>query len=185
MKNRKIKIITYIPICAAINIAGAFIASTLKLPVYLDTIGTFLSSFLFGPVYGAVCGAITSLVNGITSLYFMPVQIVIGLSAGILYNKNMFKGRKIILSTIIVTLIGSVISSAIAAYVFSGVTSSGSSYIVAVMKNMGIGVFKSVFSTQIITDMIDKFIAVFVVLTIMSKDIIKVSSVQRSNNGQV
>ena len=64
-------------IAVVINIVGAFIATTLKLPIFIDTIGTFLSAFLFGPVGGMLTGMVTSLINGLTfdpySLYFIPV----------------------------------------------------------------------------------------------------------------
>ena len=171
MKDNKIKLITYLPVCIVINIVGAFLALQFKLPIYLDTIGTFMASFLFGPLYGAIAGGLTSLVNGISfdppSLYFMPVQIIVGFSAGMMYKHGMFKGVKIVPATIIVTVLGSIFSSAIAAFVFNGVTSSGSAYIVAVLKNMGVDVFKAVFSTQIFTDIIDKAVAVFVVTVVL------------------
>lgn len=171
MKDNKIKLLTYLPICIVINIVGAFIAVQFKLPIYLDTIGTFMASFLFGPLYGAIAGGLTSLINGISfdpaSLYFTPVQIIVGFSAGMLYKHGMFNGVKKIPATIIVTVLGSIVSSAIAAFVFNGVTSSGSAYIVAVLKNMGVDVFKAVFSTQIFTDIIDKAVAVFVVSVVL------------------
>lgn len=47
------------------------------------------------------------------------------------------------------------------------VTSSGSSIIVAVLKNSGVNIVTSVFSTQIFTDLLDKGISFFVVFTIL------------------
>lgn len=49
-----------------INIVGAFLALNLRLPVYLDSIGTVLVSGLLGPVYGMVTGVLGSLISGIT-----------------------------------------------------------------------------------------------------------------------
>ena len=59
-------------------------------------------------------------------------------------------------------------SSIISAYVFGGITSSGSAFIVMYLKEAGIGIVKSVFSTQVFTDLIDKGIAVSLVISIIN-----------------
>ena len=52
----------------------------------------------------------------------------------------------------------------IAAVVFGGVTSSGSSYIVQALEVLSIGnLFSNIFLTQILTDYMDKFIGVVLV----------------------
>lgn len=169
-KNNTFKI-TAMALAVVINIVGAFIATTLKLPVFIDTIGTFLSAFLFGPLSGMLTGFTSSVINGVTfdpySLYFMPVQIIIGLMAGICYKRGLFKGKSILLGTVIVTIIGSIVSSFIAAFVFGGITSSGTSFVVMYLKETGINIVTSVFSTQILFDLLDKAIVVSLVLTLM------------------
>ena len=63
-----------------LNIVGAFLALNLRIPIYLDSIGTVLSGALLGPVYGVVTGVLGSFISGITfdiySLYYAPVQIL-------------------------------------------------------------------------------------------------------------
>ena len=171
MKRSNTFKITIMSIAVVINIVGAFIATTLKLPIFIDTIGTFLSAFLFGPVGGMSTGMVTSLINGLTfdpySLYFIPVQAIIGLMAGICYKKNLFKGKFLILGIIITTVMGSTVASLISAFVFGGITSSGTSFIVMYLKEAGVNIVTSVFSTQIIFDLIDKGITVLLVLTIL------------------
>lgn len=164
----------FIGLAIAINLIGGFIALTLKLPIYLDTIGTILVSVMFGPVGGAMAGGLTSIVNGITfdpiSFYFIPVQIVLGLVTGVLVKEKKFCGFKTILQVALITVISSSVSSVIAAFVFNGVTSSGSSILVAVLKNSGISIVTAVFSTQIFTDLLDKaisFAVVFATIKIM------------------
>lgn len=164
----------FIGLAIAINLIGGFIALTLKLPIYLDTIGTILVSVMFGPVGGAMTGGLTSIVNGITfdpiSFYFIPVQIVLGLVTGVLVKEKKFCGFKTILQVALITVISSSVSSIIAAFVFNGVTSSGSSILVAVLKNSGISIVTAVFSTQIFTDLFDKaisFAVVFAAIKIM------------------
>ena len=169
-KNKTLKL-TFMSLAVVINIVGGFIASSLKLPIFIDTIGTFLSSFLFGPIAGMLTGFATAIINGLTfdpySLYFMPVQIVIGLMAGICYKKGLFKGKVMVLGTIIVTVVGSFTASLISAFVFGGITPSTTSFVVMYLKEAGVNIIASIFSTQIFFDFLDKGIAVLLVLTLI------------------
>lgn len=171
MKKTNTFKITIMSIAVVLNIIGAFIAVALKLPIFIDTIGTFLSAFLFGPIGGMLTGIVTSLINGLTfdpySLYFIPVQVIIGLMAGICYKKNLFKGKFLILGIIITTVMGSLMASLISAFVFGGITSSGTSFIVMYLKEAGVNIVASIFSTQILFDLLDKSITVLLVLTIL------------------
>ncbi|MEG1287015.1 MAG: ECF transporter S component [Clostridium sp.] len=177
MKENKTFEVTLMAMCVGFNIIGAFLALTLKLPVYLDTIGTFLSAFLLGPIAGMITGCASGIISGITfdpvSLYFIPVQLMTGFMAGILFKKGLFKGKLIPLGMIIVTVTSSIIAAIIAAYVFGGITSSGSSFIVMYLKEAGINIITSIFSTQILTDLLDK--AIVVSLVVYSIKIIPVS----------
>ena len=171
MKKTNTFKITIMSIAVVLNIIGAFIAVALKLPIFIDTIGTFLSAFLFGPVGVMLTGMVTSLINGLTfdpySLYFIPVQAIIGLMAGICYKRNLFKGKFLILGIIITTVMGSLMASLISAFVFGGITSSGTSFIVMYLKEAGVNIVASIFSTQILFDLLDKSITVLLVLTIL------------------
>lgn len=171
MKKTNTFKITIMSIAVVLNIIGAFIAVALKLPIFIDTIGTFLSAFLFGPVGGMLTGMVTSLINGLTfdpySLYFIPVQVIIGLMAGICYKRNLFKGKFLILGITITTVMGSLMASLISAFVFGGITSSGTSFIVMYLKEAGVNIVASIFSTQILFDLVDKGITVLLVLTIL------------------
>ena len=161
--NKKINIrnLTLVSMGIALNVIGALVALGLRLPIYLDSIGTILIACLLGPKYAVMTGVCGSLVSGITfdpySIYFAPVQISTGLLAGIMYNKGFLKGKKTPLGVFIFTLPTSIISACIAAFLFGGVTSSGSSYMVV-----------GVFATQVITDYADKFIAVIIVTLVVS-----------------
>ena len=171
MKRNNTFKLTVMAMAVVINIVGAFIATTLKLPIFIDTIGTFLSAFLFGPISGMLTGVVTALINGLTfdpySLYFMPVQLVIGIVAGVCYKKNLFKGKYMAIGIIITTVTGSIVASVISAFVFGGITSSGVSFIIMYLKEAGINIITSIFSTQIIFDLVDKAITVLLVLSLI------------------
>lgn len=172
--NKKINIrnLTLVSMAIALNVIGALVALGLRLPIYLDSIGTILIACLIGPKYAVMTGVCGSLVSGITfdpySIYFAPVQISTGLLAGIMYNKGFLKGKKIPLGVFIFTLPTSIISACIAAFLFGGVTSSGSSYIVQILSHFNVPMVVGVFATQVITDYADKFIAVIIVTLVVS-----------------
>lgn len=151
----------------ALNIVGAFIGLTLRLPIYMDSIGTMLIACLLGPKYAILTGVGGSLISGLTfdiySLYFTPIHIATGLMAGIMYDKQFLKGKRTPLGVLAISLPTSIIGSIIAAGVFDGVTSAGSSYIVQILSVINVPLVVSVFLTQVVTDYLDEYVAVLFV----------------------
>ncbi len=79
------------PVAIAINIAVGAIVVFLRLPIYLDSIGTVLVGVLAGPWAGALTGLLANLIWSILPVpggagpiiaFFAPVAGVIGLMAG-------------------------------------------------------------------------------------------------------
>src|SRR5689334_25013580 len=80
-----------IPVAIALNIAVGSIIYNLKVPLYLDSIGTILVGVLAGPWAGALTGILSNLIWGIIPIPlvqnpnyvpFMAVGGVIGALAG-------------------------------------------------------------------------------------------------------
>jgi hypothetical protein len=91
------------PIAIAINIIlGATVANALKIPIYLDSIGTILVGALAGPIPGALTGALANLIwtyvlpppfqNG-PAAAFAIVAAVIGLMAGLIARAEWLRPR--------------------------------------------------------------------------------------------
>lgn len=179
MKKISIYKITLISLAAVINLVGGQIALSLKLPIYLDSIGTILVGAILGPVYGMIPGFISGLFAGITTdiyaLYFMPVQLITGLMAGLIFRTGYIKKWKLPIGAMIITIPGTIVSSCISAFLFGGVTSSGSSIIVLFLRKLGFSTVTSVYMVQVVTDYADRIIAIGIVLTLlaaMPKDIV-------------
>ena len=154
-------------LCAALNIAGAFLALVLRLPIYLDSVVTILNAFILGPVFGPVTALISSTISYFTSdpfaIAFMPDGVITGIIAGLLFNRtSLFKRKKLPLGVLITTVPGTLYSACIAAYLFSGNTSSGSSILVQVFNKMGMDLVAAAFLVQFITDYADRFISVLI-----------------------
>src|SRR5690606_24685867 len=80
--------IVLIPVAVGINYVGKFIAAALKLPLWLDSIGTVLAAMLAGPWVGAISGAANNVIFGITadpiSFWYLITSIAIVLVVGFL-----------------------------------------------------------------------------------------------------
>ena len=175
---------------AAINVIGGSIALLFRLPVYLDTVGTMLAAALLGPVYGMVPGLISGLVSGFTSdiyaLYYIPVQLITGVAAGLLFKKFNLKGLKIIPAAACISLPGTVVSAAITAVVFGGITSSESTLLVQLLHGLGLGLTASVCAVQVLTDYADRAVVlllVLMVLTVLPSSVIFMIQKGRTGNG--
>jgi hypothetical protein len=98
-KEFSTRTLVLIPIAIAIDIAIGQLVYVLKLPIYLDSIGTVLVGALVGPWAGAVTGGLANLLWGIVppplqnaySVPFFYVAIVIGLMAGYFGKRGVFE----------------------------------------------------------------------------------------------
>ena len=89
-------------VAIAINIAVGSITFALRLPIYLDSIGTVLVGVLAGPWAGALTGLLSNLIwsilpipggAGPNAAFFAPVAAVIGLMAGFWGSRGVFRLR--------------------------------------------------------------------------------------------
>lgn len=155
----------------ALNAAGAFLAMNLRLPIYMDSIGTMFVASLLGPVYGGLTGLLGGIVSGfvfdVYSFYYAPAQMLTGLMAGYFFRTAWMKGKKMPAGTFVVTLPCTLLSAVVTALVFGGVTSSGSSVIVLFLGKLGVPLSAGVFCVQILTDYLDKFAAVTAVSALL------------------
>jgi hypothetical protein len=95
------RVIVLMPIAIAINnVLGYIVQTVLKLPVYLDSIGTIFVGVLAGPLAGALTGILTNLiwqyapvVGGGTIGPFAITAGVIGLLAGLWGYLGVYRSR--------------------------------------------------------------------------------------------
>jgi len=233
------RVIALIPVAIAINIAlGYTVQTVLKLPIYLDSIGTILVGVLAGPLAGLATGVLTNLIwqyaPGIGGGTIGPFAItagVIGLLAGIwgrygVYRSRPASGSQLLLAAIVAAalvivvvlpivnnqtyldpnvggfpdwavpaaigvagftylrhdlaglwvagaglvtgLIAAAVSAPISAYVFGGVTGSGTDVIVAALRQGGADVLNASLGQGFFSDPIDKMITSFVVFIVLA-----------------
>ncbi|MEW6223882.1 MAG: hypothetical protein AB1627_04565 [Chloroflexota bacterium] len=242
------RVITLMPVAIAINIVlGYTVQTVLKLPIYLDSIGTILVGVLAGPIAGALTGILTNLIwqyaPGIGGGTIGPFAItagVIGLLAGLwgqlgvyrsrpasgsqllmaavgaaalilifvlpiangnpaytdpniggypdwvytgaiviaavaavvvagfIYLRRDLAGLWVAIAGVITGVVAALVSAPIAAYVFGGVTGSGTDVLVAALRQGGADVLSASLGQGLFSDPIDKTITSFVVFIILA-----------------
>ncbi|SEO20733.1 signal transduction histidine kinase, LytS [Halogranum amylolyticum] len=160
-----------IPLGIGINAIGGFIASTLKLPLFLDNIGTMLIGILAGPWAAALTGGLANVVQAMlgnpVQLAFFPVPVAIGLVTGFLARRGWFdNAKKTIVPALVLTVVATLIATPIVVLVFGGVTSSGTSLVTATLVATGRSLVESAATAQLGVEFVDKggsaFVAYFI-----------------------
>ncbi|MFB9768567.1 ECF transporter S component [Lactiplantibacillus modestisalitolerans] len=167
MRLIKTRHLTLVALCVALNVVGGNLALMLKLPIYLDSIGTVLAAAVLGPLGGLAAGALTGTLMSFTDLYslfFMPVQLLTGVVAGLLYRRvKPGSWRSNWWLALGISLPGTLVSTLITVILFHGITSSGSSMLVQLLLGTGMSKVAAVFLIQVMTDYLDRLITVAVV----------------------
>ena len=57
-------VIALVPVASVLNVIGGTVAGALKLPIFLDMIGTAVVAMTIGPWWGALVGVITNVTSG-------------------------------------------------------------------------------------------------------------------------
>lgn len=160
MKNRKVYVMTFCGIAIAVNIVLGIVTSALKLPLYLDTLGTVLTAVLLGPLPGAIVGALTNIITGfiysIRDIPFLLVNVAVALVVGFAAKKFKFTLRTAIICGLILSIICPLIGTPIGILMYGGLTGTVSDVVVLVLKNSGSSIFAASFIAKIGNNLLDK-----------------------------
>jgi energy-coupling factor transport system substrate-specific component len=150
------------------------IVSLLKLPFYLDTIGTFLISSLAGLWYGIIGGVISSILGGFvispTAPAYVGTQILIAVL--VYYFTKVGFLRKFWITIIGGILIGigaALVSAPVTAYLYGGVSLAGADAVTAFFRAMGKSLLQSVILGGLSTDPIDKLLTALIAMVIYQR----------------
>lgn len=151
----------------AINMVVGQLSSMLKLPIFLDSIGTIICALLAGPWAAIFSGLATNLLWGLLTgpiaAAFAPVAMMIGLSAGLLARAGDFRTLpRVILSGVVITIALMIVAVPIRTYLFAGTTGSGADFFVAYFHAVGENLLESVAITVLGANIADKIISAIV-----------------------
>lgn len=161
-------VLVLIPVAVGINYAGKFFAEVLKLPLWLDSIGTILAAMLAGPVIGGLSGAINNIIYGLTagpiSFVYALTSVGIGVAAGLLYKAKMFDNAiKAFVSGLIIALVATVISVPLNVVFWEGQTGNvWGDALFGVLRNKGFNIWIASFFDELVVDLVDKVLSAFI-----------------------
>jgi len=157
-----------IPAAVGINYIGKMFAQLLRLPLWLDSIGTILASFLAGPIIGALAGLINNVIYGLTmdpvSFIYGLTSVAIGLVAGILARKGFIASWvKAAILGVIIALTSAVVSTPINIGFYGGQTGNlwGDALFAAIMAGTK-AVWLASFLDEFVVDLPDKIIVTLI-----------------------
>lgn len=167
-----------IPAAIGINYLGKLFAGLLKLPLWLDSIGTCLAAVLAGPIVGAICGAANNIIYGLTmdpiSTVYALTNIAIGIVVGILSYYGFMKNIKVSIITALITGLAAVVVSTPLNMIFWGGTTGNvwgdALYAWSVASNIPVWIASAL--DEIVVDVPDK-IAVIIIVFLINKSLPK------------
>jgi energy-coupling factor transport system substrate-specific component len=144
----------------------------LRLPLYLDSIGTILVGVLCGPIAGALAGALTNIIWGLAVdpnwLPWWPVAAAIGLVAGLCAQFGLFKTWwRVLITGFLVALAAVLVGTPISVNIYGGITGSGAAFITAFLLQTGRDVVSAVFSTNFLIEPVDKIATALLAFAIL------------------
>lgn len=166
--------IVLIPACIGINYLGKLFASVLKLPLWLDSIGTCIGGILGGPIIGGICGAANNLIYGFTTgdsitLVYALTSLGIGIAAGIMGRLGkMEKISGAFLTAVIAGLVAVIISTPLNCIFWGGTTGNiWGDALFAATQAANMPVFIGSFLDEVVVDVPDKIITILIVFAIL------------------
>lgn len=163
-----------IPACIGINYLGKLFASVLKLPLWLDSIGTCIGGILGGPVIGGICGAANNLIYGFTTgdsitLVYALTSLGIGVVVGIMARLGLMKDLPGTLLTACGAGLAAVVISTPLNLIFWGGTTGNiwGDAVFAWSQASALPVALGSFLDEIIVDVPDKLVTLLIVFAII------------------
>jgi energy-coupling factor transport system substrate-specific component len=174
-KTRTTYSLILIPIGIAINVIAGTIAGQLKLPIFMDSIGTIVVAAIMGPLVGGVTGLLTNVVLGmmggdVLGMAFGLCSLASGVIIGFMVKYGYFKNWiHLVVATILVTLANSIIAAPLVVFLYGGVSGAGVDFLVAGFLAAGKDIFSSAFFSRIPVNLVDKGIAIIIAFIILRK----------------
>jgi len=147
----------------ALNLSIGQITAALKVPIYLDSIGTVLTAVLCGPWAGIIAGCFSNIMAAAfgnpTMMFFIPPMIAIGAFTGLVARWGWFRNILLCgLGGISQGLIAAFLSAPISASLFAGTTMGGADFLVLYFRSKGYSIFESVLFQGLLMDPLDKLL---------------------------
>jgi energy-coupling factor transport system substrate-specific component len=167
---------------AALNFSIGTIVYLIKLPIFLDSIGTILVALLLAPLRmpaflcawaaGWVSLAVSGLINpflpwfALTDVAIAAVAAILVVGAADIFRKNPLRSvtfaTQVVLCGVVLGVVSAVVSAPVVVYLFGGVTGSGSAFVVAFFLKTGQHLMSAAMLSGLANDPPDKILQVLI-----------------------
>ena len=151
-----------IPVGVSLNVVGYQLSSILKLPVFIDMIGTIMVSMIAGPWVGALTGLLGNVINGMLNpiaIAYGVVSMCVGFISGYLSRWKFYSNLLgILISCVILAVVSASTAAIVTVFLFGGVTGSGTDLITATFLATGKELWNSVMSANLISGTVNTII---------------------------
>ena len=162
----------FLGFAVALNLTMGQLTSALKIPFYMDMVGTVLVAVLCGPWSAVIAGTLSNILASAfgnpTMMFFIPVVVVIALFTALVAARGWFRRLPlVVVGGILQGLIAAVVSAPIAAYLFGGVMFSGTDFLVLYFRSVGNTLLESVLLQGLASDPVDKTVTYLIVFVVV------------------
>ena len=151
-----------IPVGVSINVVGYQMSQILKLPVFIDQIGTILVSMITGPWVGMVTGLLGNVVNGMiypTAFGYAIVSMLIGFVSGFFSRWKWYSNIVgVVIGCALLNVVSSVSAAVVTVFMFGGVTGAGTDLLTAAFVASGQALWNSVLTTNVISGTVNTIV---------------------------
>ena len=151
-----------IPVGVSINVVGYQMSQILKLPIFIDQIGTILVSMITGPWVGMVTGLLGNVVNGMiypTAFGYAIVSMLIGFVSGFLSRWKWYSNIVgVVIGCALLNVVSSVSAAVVTVFMFGGVTGAGTDLLTAAFVASGQALWNSVLTTNVISGTVNTIV---------------------------
>lgn len=156
-------ILALVPLGIALNLVLGTLVNIVRIPVYVDAVGTIVVAVLVGPWAAVVTGVGSFLLGGALTNPVLPwfsgTQAAIGLYAAFAARRGWFRSvPRTVIAGVGLGVVAGVVSAPVIVYLFGGITGSGASLIVAFLLASGESLLNSVLLSGLAAEPIDKTI---------------------------
>jgi energy-coupling factor transport system substrate-specific component len=181
------RLVVFIALCAALNLALGTIVYLVKLPLYLDMVGTILCAMALPDnrgmafVASATAGEASVLLSGLINPYlpwFSATAIAIAAFTALVTNRwaGPLRARTVATASfwailiplgVATGLVAAIVSAPVVAYLFGGVTGSGSAALVAFFLKTGDQIMKAALLSGFTAEPLDKTIQLLLAVLLL------------------
>lgn len=158
--SRQLKV-ALVTLGIAFNIALGTVAHALKVPLYLDAVGTILVTLLIGWRAGVATGMLSFAIGGLLTNPVLPwfagTQAAIAIYTHLVGRRGAFRTiRRTIVAGVGLGVVAGIVSAPVIVHLFGGITGSGASVVVAYLVAGGQSILKSVVLSGLAAEPLDK-----------------------------